>query len=182
MWQNNMDEIIGSFVLASLGDASLKATTFPYSLRQPTEKIDKNLTPYENSLIAIDIEEQMINNKYAKAVVRQELKRTQLCGQKANNLQYLYDVKQWKDNLKMSPNLRSRTTIEKRINSTTPSTTSSAQQPPEELSSGWRSNKTPSVAAPEERLKKLYRKSPAAYRSLSLYQIQTLLWLKRSLD
>ena len=35
------------------------------------------MTPYENILNAIDIEEEMLINKYAKAVVRQKLERTQ---------------------------------------------------------------------------------------------------------
>ena len=56
----------------------LKETTFLYNNQQPTKRIDKNLTPYENSLNAIDIEEEMVINKYAKAVVRQKLERTQL--------------------------------------------------------------------------------------------------------
>ena len=36
------------------------------------------MTPYENILNAIDIEEEMVINKYAKAVVRRKLERTQL--------------------------------------------------------------------------------------------------------
>ena len=73
-----IDEISGNFVLTSLGDTGLKATTFLYNIQQPTKRIDKNLTPYENILNAIDIEEEMVINKYAKAVVRRKLERTQL--------------------------------------------------------------------------------------------------------
>ena len=40
--------------------------------------MDKNLTPYENILKAIDIEEEIVINKYAKAAARQKLERTQM--------------------------------------------------------------------------------------------------------
>ena len=62
----------------------------------------------------------------------------------------------------MSPNLRPRM-MKKKMNSTMPKITSSPQQPPEESSNGLRSNKTSKVVAPDERLRKLYRKGPAAY-------------------
>ena len=64
--------------MTSLGDTGLKATTFLYNIQQPTKRIDKNLTPYENLLNAIDIEEEMVINKYAKALVRQKFEKTQL--------------------------------------------------------------------------------------------------------
>ena len=37
-----IDKISGSFVLTSLGDTGLKATTFLYNIQQPTKRIDKN--------------------------------------------------------------------------------------------------------------------------------------------
>ena len=73
-----IDDISVNFVLTSLGDTGLKATIFMYNIQQPTKRIDKNLTPYENILNAIDIEEEMVINKYAKALVRQKLEKTQL--------------------------------------------------------------------------------------------------------
>ena len=36
------------------------------------------MTPYENILNAIDIDEEMVINKYAKVVVRRKFERTQL--------------------------------------------------------------------------------------------------------
>ena len=62
----------------SLGDTSLKATTFLYNVQQPTKRIDKSLIPCEKILNAIEIEEGMVIIKYAKPVVRQKLERTQL--------------------------------------------------------------------------------------------------------
>ena len=64
--------------MTSLGDTGLKEKTFLNNIQQPTKRIDKNLTPDENILNAIDIEEEMVINKYAKAVNRQKLERTQL--------------------------------------------------------------------------------------------------------
>ena len=51
------------------------ATTYLNNIQQTTKRIDKKWFPYEN---AIDIEEKMAIDKYAKAVVRQKLERTQL--------------------------------------------------------------------------------------------------------
>ena len=60
--------------------------------------------------------------------------------------------------------------MKKKMNSTTPKITSSPHQPPEESSNGLRSNKTSKVVAPDERMKKLYRKGPAAYGSVKSLQ------------
>ena len=56
------------------------------------------------------------------------------------------------------------------MNSTTPKKISSPNQIPEESSIGLRSNKTPKVATPDERLKKLSRKGLAAYGSVKNLQ------------
>ena len=60
--------------------------------------------------------------------------------------------------------------MKKRMNSTTPKIASSPHQLREESSSGSCSNKTSKVAKPDERLKKLYRKCPAAYGSVKNLQ------------
>ena len=61
--------------------------------------------------------------------------------------------------------------MKKRMNSTTPKISSSPHSLPEESSNGLFSIKTSEIARPDLRMKKLYIKGPAAYRSVKNLKI-----------
>ena len=154
--------------MTPLGDTGLKATTFLYNLQQPTKGIDENLNPYDNILNAIEIEEEMVINKYAKAVVRRKLERFQL---KSENEQPLTSTRseintislENKSKFKTQDNEEEDEFNDAKDNLFTSPTT-------RESSNVLRSNKTSKVVAPDERLKKLSRKGPAAYGSVKSLQ------------
>ena len=120
------------------------------------------MPPYENILNAIGIEEEMVINKYAKALVRQKLEKTQLKSESEkpststrsettkrsleNESQFKIqdedeeedEFNDAKDNLFTSPTTRG-------------------------IKQWFTFKKTLKVATSDETLKKLYRKCPATY-------------------